>query len=55
MLMVDFLHELELGVWKSLFTHLLRVLYAVSPSGDLVGILDRRCGNSMSMRHYNRD
>jgi len=49
MLVVDFLHKLKLGVWKSLFTHLLHVLYAVSPSGDLVGILDGRYSNSMSM------
>ncbi|KAJ3709517.1 hypothetical protein C8R42DRAFT_699992 [Lentinula raphanica] len=28
LLVVDFLHEFELGVWKSLFTHLVRLLYA---------------------------
>ena len=28
MLVVDLLHEFELGVWKALFTHLIRVLYS---------------------------
>jgi hypothetical protein len=28
MLVVDLLHEFELGVWKAIFTHLLRILYA---------------------------
>jgi hypothetical protein len=26
MLVVDLLHEVELGVWKSIFIHLLRIL-----------------------------
>jgi len=42
MLVVDFMHEVELGVWKALFTHLIRILYAADPSGGLVGILDGR-------------
>ncbi|KIJ35486.1 hypothetical protein M422DRAFT_180704, partial [Sphaerobolus stellatus SS14] len=29
MLVVDLLHEIELGVWKALFTHLIRMLYAL--------------------------
>lgn len=28
MLVVDLMHEFELGVWKNLFTHLIRMLYA---------------------------
>lgn len=28
MLIVDLMHEFELGVWKSLFIHLLRILDA---------------------------
>lgn len=28
MLVVDLMHEFELGVWKSLFVHLLRILSA---------------------------
>jgi hypothetical protein len=42
MLVVDLLHEFELGVWKTLFTHLIRLLYAAGPQGDLVAELDRR-------------
>jgi len=32
MLVVDLLHEFELGVWKAIFTHLLRLLDALKPS-----------------------
>jgi hypothetical protein len=42
MLVVDLLHEFELGVWKALFTHLIRILYAAAPHGSLVAELDRR-------------
>jgi hypothetical protein len=42
MLVVDLLHEFELGVWKALFSHLIRVLYAAAPNGNLVNELDRR-------------
>lgn len=42
MLVVDFMHEFELGVWKSFFTHLIRLLYAASPDGSLVGTLNER-------------
>jgi hypothetical protein len=42
MLVVDLLHEFELGVWKALFTHLIRILHAAAPHGDLVADLDRR-------------
>ncbi|KAH9476132.1 hypothetical protein JR316_0011703 [Psilocybe cubensis] len=43
MLAPDILHEFELGVWKSLFTHLIRILYAASKgSDDLVSELDKR-------------
>jgi hypothetical protein len=27
-LVIDLMYEFELGVWKSLFTHLIRILYA---------------------------
>ena len=37
----DLLHEIELGVWKGLFTHLLRILYAAG--GDTIVILNSRC------------
>jgi hypothetical protein len=42
MLVVDLLHEFELGVWKALFTHLIRILHAAAPQGGLVASLDRR-------------
>ena len=28
MFVVDILHEFELGVWKAMFMHILRILYA---------------------------
>jgi hypothetical protein len=40
MFVVDLLHEVELGVWRSLFIHLLRILQAVNPG--LIHELDRR-------------
>lgn len=42
MLVVDFMHEFELGVWKALFVHLIRILYAAAPGGRLVAALDER-------------
>jgi hypothetical protein len=40
MLVVDIMHEFELGVWKALFIHLLRILHAADKT--LVDELDRR-------------
>jgi hypothetical protein len=37
---VDLMHEFELGVWKALFIHLLRMLEAMG--GGLIDELDRR-------------
>jgi hypothetical protein len=42
MLAVDFMHEFELGVWKAVFTHLIRILHAAAPGGKLVAELDAR-------------
>ena len=42
MLIVDFMHEFELGVWKALFTHLVRILYAAAPHACQVAELDER-------------
>lgn len=40
---VDLLHEFELGVWKSVINHLIRMLYAIPGKGtELVGLLDDR-------------
>ncbi|KAI0040823.1 hypothetical protein FA95DRAFT_1527233 [Auriscalpium vulgare] len=40
MLVVDLLHEFELGIWKAVFTHLLRLLYALG--GDRIARLNER-------------
>jgi hypothetical protein len=55
MLVVDLLHEFELGVWKALFTHLIRILYAAAPDRSLVAELDRRYVNfsAVSYRQIN--
>ena len=43
MLVVDLLHEFELGVWKSLFTYLIHLLHAAGRgSNDIVVELDRQ-------------
>ena len=43
MLVVDLMHEFELGVWKTLFTHLIRLFYAAGNGSDkLVVELDHR-------------
>ena len=41
MLVVDLLHEFELGVWKAVLTHLVRILEAHDPAK--VNELDSRC------------
>ncbi|KAF7976664.1 hypothetical protein HWV62_6005 [Athelia sp. TMB] len=41
-MVVDLMHEFELGVWKSVFIHLIRILHAAAPAGRLVAELDRR-------------
>ena len=40
MFVVDLLHEFELGVWKAVFTHLMRILYAAA--GDSIQTLNKR-------------
>jgi len=40
MLVVDLLHEFELGVWKAILTHLIRILYAKGE--DAVGLMNSR-------------
>ena len=39
-LVIDLLHEVELGVWKALFIHLIRILYSLDKK--LVDELDHR-------------
>jgi hypothetical protein len=43
MLVVDIMHEFELGIWKSTFIHILRVLYAAAPGGQAINELNARC------------
>ena len=40
MLVVDLLHEFELGVWKAVFVHLLRMLDSLK--GDALSELNQR-------------
>ncbi|KAK7684228.1 hypothetical protein QCA50_012552 [Cerrena zonata] len=42
MLTVDFMHEYNLGVWKAVFTHLVRLVYAQRNGNDKIAELDRR-------------
>lgn len=52
MLVVDLMHEFELGVWKMLFTHLIRLRVYASPNGAaLVERLDERY-TSFSVAKY---
>ena len=43
MLVPDILHEFELGLWKAVFSHLIRMLYSIDEA--LVRELDRRYVN----------
>lgn len=47
MFIVDLLHEFELGVWKAVFTHLLRLLYAQGADG--IQLLNKRYIQSISV------
>jgi hypothetical protein len=40
MLVPDLMHEFELGVWRAIFIHLLRILQSIDE--DLIVELDRR-------------
>ncbi|GBE85522.1 hypothetical protein SCP_0800390 [Sparassis crispa] len=40
MFVPDLMHEFELGVWKAIFIHLLRILYAAS--GDKIQEFNKR-------------
>jgi hypothetical protein len=42
MLVVDFMHECELGTWKAPLTHLIRLIYALPSGSQLVVTLDKR-------------
>lgn len=42
MLVVDLMHEFELGVWKATFTHIVRILYADGRGGALIPEFNQR-------------
>jgi hypothetical protein len=42
MFVVDFMHEIELGIWKAVFKCLISILNAASAGGRLVTDLDAR-------------
>lgn len=42
MLAVDLMHEFELGIWKSTFSHIIRVLYAAVAGGKAISDLNSR-------------
>ena len=52
------MHKVKLGVWKVLFTHLIRILSATPSGGGLVGELDKRydysmmCSIMMGLSHH---
>ena len=50
MLVIDLLHEFELGVWKAIFAHLLRLLDSLKPS--MVHEVDRRWGFLKWLRDF---
>jgi hypothetical protein len=50
MLVVDLLHEFEIGVWKLIFIYLMRIL--VSEGGNLIGELNKRYGPAIC--HQNK-
>ncbi|KAG2060731.1 hypothetical protein BDR06DRAFT_1054389 [Suillus hirtellus] len=51
MLVVNFMHECELGTWKALFTHLIRLLYACPGGKRLVATLDNSDDTKTKFRH----
>ncbi len=50
MFVPDLLHEFELGVWKAVFTHLIRLLYACG--GDKIQILNSRYASFSCLLFY---
>lgn len=43
LLVVDLMHDFELGVWKALFAHLIRLLYSTGKANEKVNELNKRC------------
>ena len=52
-LVVDLLHEFEIGVWKRLFIHLIRLLEAVGGAASaLTAELDHRFALPCKLQHH---
>lgn len=51
MFVVDLLHEFELGVWKTTFIHIIRVLFAAAPGGGAVADLNSRLDKCIWILH----
>lgn len=52
MFVVDLLHEFELGVWKTTFIHIIRVLYAAVSGGGAVADLNARSVERILLIQY---
>ncbi|KAG2158534.1 uncharacterized protein EDB93DRAFT_1059288, partial [Suillus bovinus] len=55
MLVVDFMHECELGTWKVLLIHLIRLLYAIPGGSQLIptfgnGVIRKFSNNTSEMK-----
>ncbi|KAN0118275.1 hypothetical protein V8E52_005251 [Russula decolorans] len=58
MFVVNLLHKFELGVWKAIFTHLMRILYAAA--GDCIQTLNKQYRqvptfSGGTIRHFSRN
>jgi hypothetical protein len=53
MLVVDFMHEFELGVFNYLFAHLIRILYVIDP--HLVEELDHRYAPLKPLNYHQKE
>lgn len=51
MLVVDLMHEFELGVWKGTFMHIIWVLYAVPGGGAVVELNKRQAQEAICSAH----
>lgn len=50
MFVVDLMHEVELGVWRALFIHLMRILQATKPTA--IADIDHRYPDSFLLDFY---
>ena len=54
MLVVDIMHEFELGVWKSTFTHILQVLRLAAPGGKTIHELNSQYVPYFATRNHSK-